>query len=71
MEGDSMTYSPARITHDGSSRRRAVAARDRHVEPVPQLVGRGRVPIPNSMLTDRAASLPAIRLVAAAYQRLQ
>ena len=39
--------------------------REGRVEP------RGREAYLNSMLTDRAASPPAIRLVVAAYQRLQ
>ena len=43
----------ARIIHDGSSRNRAVAKRDRRAEP------RGREASLNRMLTDRAASPPA------------
>ena len=42
-----------RIIHDGSSRNRAVAKRDRRAEPG------GREASLNRMLTDRAASLPA------------
>jgi len=42
-----------RIIHDGSSRNRAVAKRDRRAEPG------GREASLNRMLTDRAASPPA------------
>jgi len=43
----------ARITHDGSSRNRAVALRDRHAEP------RDSEAYLNSTSRKRAASLPA------------